>query len=793
MARIANRGVLVGTAAQCIRALAARTLRFAVGLLVAATLTLASGGVALAEGTGAAADDLRTGWYNDEPLITPALVKSGGFAQVFKAALQGQIYAQPLTADGTVFVATEDNFAYGLDPLTGAVRWERSFGTPLNALEKPIECTNLQPHIGITGTPVIDNATHIAYFVSGRYVNGSSGAAAWYMHAVELNNHGREQPGFPVEIAGEARNLPGVKFAAIQHLQRPGLLELNGVVYAAFGSNCDKETYQGWIVGVSASEHRITTMWATSSEGGSIWQSGGALISDGPGQILLSTGNGGGTPGEHDPPKGPGGKPPEGHLGESVVRVEVQSEGNLKATDFFSPFNNAELDEEDLDVGSAAPIALPHPYFGTAATPNLLVQEGKKGYVYLLNREHLGGMGEGPEGKDEVVQTVGRYGGVWDGSAVWPGDGGYVFIPSTGVGDEHLNFFKYAIGNEGRPTLSLAASNSGTLGYGSGSPIVTSNLAASGSAILWITRCQHTTCKEASLRAYNPVPASKEPTDFWETAIGSANKFSRPDASNGHIYVANAEGDVYGFSGPVLSPSTKSLPLGTAPVGAKLSAEVTFTNTGTPLKVSAVQQPAAPFAASGLPAVGSEIQPGQVITVPVTFTSSEPGGYAGSLSLTTQAGTTVVSLSATATSFILYTPPPEVITGQIPPPGGSPTLVGAGEAPVALTALRVRFLASKHGLRRREISVSYALSAAATVELRVQRRVYDHRCQSGVRTCVHYRSTAVKHQVDGRTGDNVLTLNLARLPAGAYRLLARLIGTSGVPGIARYIQFTLAR
>jgi PQQ-like domain len=506
-------------------------------------------GPAFGEVTGAA-DNLRTGWYPDEPSLTPALVSGGSFKQAFNKALVGQIYAQPLTANGTLLVVTEDNMVYGLEPTTGNVVWSKQVGTPVNATETKIECTDLKPHIGITGTPVIDTEHGIAYFVSSRYVSGSGpGPIAWYMHAVELGS-GNEVAGFPVEIHGEAQNLPGVEFEPVQELQRPALLMMNGVVYAGFGSHCDKLPFKGWLAGVSTSG-QLTTMWATSAEGASIWQSGGGLISDGPGQILFSTGNGDEKPNE-DPPPGPGGRastPPSG-LGQSVVRVEVQSGGILKPTDFFSPFQNLFEDKTDLDLGSSAPLALPSPYF-----PHLLVQSGKSGYVYLLNRDNLGGMGQGPSGTDNVVQRLEPYGGVWDGSAVWPGDGGYVYIPSVEKGADNLRFFKYGVNKTtGSPELSLAATSPDSPAFGSGSPIVTSNGAASGTGIMWMTWCPSSSCAGAELRAYNAVPAGGLPQLLWNKPIGTAAKFTRPDASNGYVYVGNREGDLIGFSGPAATP-----------------------------------------------------------------------------------------------------------------------------------------------------------------------------------------------------------------------------------------------
>ena len=161
---------------------------------------------------------------------------------------------------------------------------------------------------------------------------------------------------------------------------------MNGVVYAAFGSHCDRVPYEGWIVGVSTSGG-VVTKWATtpSGHGAAIWQSGTGLMSDGSGQIVFGTGNGMVEAGVWDPAIGATPAEAEGKLGESVARVQVQAGGHLKTTDFFSPFSDKELDEKDLDIGSSAPVGLPSPYFGNGGAPNLLVQEGKQGWLYLLD------------------------------------------------------------------------------------------------------------------------------------------------------------------------------------------------------------------------------------------------------------------------------------------------------------------------------------------------------------------------------------------------------------------------
>ncbi|HEX4838654.1 MAG TPA: PQQ-binding-like beta-propeller repeat protein, partial [Solirubrobacteraceae bacterium] len=501
-------------------------------------------------------ESMRSGWYPNEPLLSQATLGGGTFGQIFKTPVQGQVYAQPLVANGKVFVATNDDWIYGLDPQTGEVLWHRSVGPPENVADEPGGgwCPNPTPHIGILGTPVIDSASNVAYFVAKTYVPSVSGSkTAFYMHAVDLAN-GQEQPNFPVLISGSAENLPSVQFEADYSLQRPGLLLMNGVVYAGFGSICDIAPFHGWVVGVSTTGHQ-TALWTTSPLGGSIWQSGGALVSDGPGRIIFSTGNSSTFDGGGAPPKGPGSAPPSG-LAESVVKVGVQPNGSLKAEDFFSPVNNVELDQNDTDLGSSAPMALPSQYFGTPNIPHLLVQDGKEGIVFLLNRDNLGGMGQGPGNSDQVVQWLGPNGGVWDAMASWPGDGGYVYIINVNEefsGQGNLRAYKYSVNEGGNPAFALAASSPGLFAFGSGSPVVTSDGTTAGSGVVWTTLCAAGSCEgESELRAYAAVPGnhasppSNELVQLWSAQIGEANKFSAPGVGENRIYVGTHDQNIIG-------------------------------------------------------------------------------------------------------------------------------------------------------------------------------------------------------------------------------------------------------
>ena len=231
------------------------------------------------------------------PNSAPALVGGGTFGQLFDTPVDGEVYGQPLVDDGQLLVNTENNYAYGLDPVTGAILWTREFGAPVLATD--IGCADLTPTFGVTSTPVVDQSTDVEYLVDNEYVSGDSGPTAYYMHALNLADNGAEEPGFPVEIQGTASNDPSLTFNPSQELQRPGLLLMNGTVYAAFAAHCDIKPWEGWIAGVTETG-TLQTMWTTAATstdaspdaGAGIWMSGGGLVSDGPGQILFATGNG---------------------------------------------------------------------------------------------------------------------------------------------------------------------------------------------------------------------------------------------------------------------------------------------------------------------------------------------------------------------------------------------------------------------------------------------------------------------------------------------------------------------
>src|SRR6266511_2458951 len=605
-------------------------------------------------------DTLRTSWDSKEPNLSASTVTGSNFGQLFATTVKGQVYAQPLVIGNTVVVNTEDDWVYGLDAATGAVKWAKDFGPPWPA--STIGCADLAPNLGSTSTAVYDPASNTVYLTTKVNDGVDAHHPNWYLHAVDATT-GAERTGWPVRIVGTPINDASHPFVAESVNQRPGLLLMDGAVYLAFGSQCDylPNQYVGYVVGVNIGTHAIN-IWsdeagASSSRAG-IWHGGGGLVSDGPGRIFVATGNG------VTPPNGPGTNPPQ-QLSESVVRLGVASNGTISANDFFSPANAAILDQNDQDLGSGGPVALPAPYFGTAAIPNLLAEIGKDGRLFLLNRDNLGGKAQGSGGTDAVVQTLGPYKGVWGHPAGYGGEGGYLyFVQNKGS----MLAFKYGVDGAGKPALSLAGNTRETFGYTAGSPLVTSNGTTPGTAVVWVVNVDGPTGSNGQLCAYNAIPANNVLTLLRCFPIGAAVKFSTPASSNGRVYVGTRDGQVFGFGQPTAAPLTApQLSFGSIPVGSTGTGTVVAT-ASRPATVTGISA-AAPFGTTP-PALPVTLNAGQTISVPVSFTPATPGSVTGGLTFTvTEGGGTATigtSLQGSATRPGFWPTPSTLEFGDVP-------------------------------------------------------------------------------------------------------------------------------
>ncbi|MBU6410382.1 MAG: hypothetical protein KGR98_08335, partial [Verrucomicrobia bacterium] len=297
-------------------------------------------------------DLARTGANLDETVLTPSNVNVNNFGKLFSHGVDGQVYAQPLYVSGVdingqihnvVYVCTEHNSVYAFDADNGSLGalWHVNFGAPVPSSDVG-SCSDLTPDIGITGTPVIDTGSGTLYVDARTLI---SGAYAHHLHALDLAT-GAEKFGGPVTISASAN---GHTFDPHRQHQRPGLLLLNGIVYLAYGSDCDTPTYWGWLLGYNATTLQRVSVFNVCPGGteGAIWSCGMAPAVDSSGNIYVMTGNGtfDANSGGHD-------------YGDCFLKLSTANNA-VTVSDWFSPDNNSTLNSNDQDLGAGGPVLLP--------------------------------------------------------------------------------------------------------------------------------------------------------------------------------------------------------------------------------------------------------------------------------------------------------------------------------------------------------------------------------------------------------------------------------------------------
>ena len=575
----------------------------------------------------------RDGWDPNEPALSPSTIGNGSFGRLFNTPIAGQVYAQPVVVGSTVIVATEHDRVYGIDTVTGVIRWSQTVGTPepFGAIGNNIFFI-ISPEIGVTSTPVVDPATNTVYVMARTWDGTHASSGQSLLHALDVST-GAERSGWPVQIAGTASNDPSSAFNAPWELQRAGLTLLNGWVYAGFASFGDDGPYKGWIVGVSTTTG-AQTLWTAatgaSSIGGGIWQSGSGLMSDGPGRLFVATGNG---------------PAPDG---DSVLRLDQQLDGTVAVGDRFTPFNQDDLNAQDLDLGSGGPVALPDS-MGVAGHPHLSVVGGKQGITYLLDRDNLGGLAQGPGGTDASVAQSPLNGAVFDHAAVWPGDGGYFYMSQRGW----LQAWKITT-QAGTPTIKIVGN--GKCCYRAMSPVVTSNGSTAGSALVWVIAADPST-GAAELQAYGAIAPGQTFKSalplLFRAPLGFATKFSLPTFNNGRAYVGTLDGHLLGFGPYVPTTTTVSSSAISAVSGQSVRLTATVTgSTATPTGTVVFKDGATTLGSGTVDGSGNATLTTSALAVGSHAITASYGGAVGFKASTSPPLSQVVGKAATVTNIV---------------------------------------------------------------------------------------------------------------------------------------------
>jgi hypothetical protein len=539
-------------------------------------------------------DTSRTGQNTTETILNTTNVNVSQFGKLFALPTDGQVYAQPLYVPGVaisgvahniLIVATEADSVYAFDadsntgtnamPLWKASLVDAAHGaganeTPLNT-STTIACTDLQPQIGITSTPVIDLASNTIY-VEAKSTNGSS--YFHRLHALNLSTGAEKSPG-PIQIAatvagtGDGSSNGQLVFdsatMSLHQQARPGLLLMNGTIYIAFASHCDYGPYHGWLFAYDQATFTRKSVYVTTPNGGlgGFWMAGAGVAADTSGNIYIASGNG-----DFDTTN-----VPARETGDTLLKLGTSNQ-ILTLLDYFTPQDQLSLENNDTDLGSGGVLLLPDQ---PGTFPHILVQAGKEGRIYVVNRDQLttgnSHYCSGCANDTEIIEESGSgaVGGMWSMPAYWNNN-----IYFWGSGD----VLKSIPVTSGLPDFTHIASNSTAIGFPGATPSISSNGTTAGTAILWaIDSSQYGSPGPgpgpAVIHAYDATNVSKE---LWNStqaasnrdAAGNAVKFSTPSISNGKVYVGtSSEVDVYGLLGgvptaatPVITPASESVTSG---------------------------------------------------------------------------------------------------------------------------------------------------------------------------------------------------------------------------------------
>ena len=506
-------------------------------------------------------DNGRTGQNTHESVLTPAVVSGATFGKKFSHAVDGFIYAQPLyvpnvsiggALHNAVYVATEADsvFAFDADSSAGANAnplWQASVIDAAHGAtpgEVPVDsnndvgCTDLIPIVGITSTPVIDPSAGVMYVEAKSKL--ANGTFIHRLHLLDITTGNEKAPGpvaITASVSGTGDGGATDVFDPLKHLNRPGLLLVNGMVYIGYASHCDLTPYHGWVFAYDAGTLAQKGVFNATPNGGlgGIWMSGTGLAADD--QAFLYTVTGNGTFDTSGTVK---------DFGDSIFKLSLSS-GALLLTDSFTPFDQNSLNSGDVDLGSGGVVLLPDQ---AGARPHLLVQAGKEGTIYLVNRDQMtagnqhycANCNSDPQIAEELQSAIG---GLWSAPAYWNNT-----VYFWGVGD---SLQQYPLSN-GMLAVNSAFSSPFGLNFPGATPSVSSSGTLNG--IVWAidsTAYGPPDQAQAGPAVLYAFDATNVGTMLYNSAAkpgdtaGNAVKFSVPTIANGKVYIGTqTELDVYG-------------------------------------------------------------------------------------------------------------------------------------------------------------------------------------------------------------------------------------------------------
>jgi outer membrane protein assembly factor BamB len=279
--------------------------------------------------------------------------------------LDGQLYGEPLVADGRVVAATENDTVYVIAAHSGRILWSRHLAEPVSSGDLP--CGDISPNVGITGTPVIDAKRHEIFVDADTLIRGPSASGG-----VEASHRLFGLNLFTGKIELDERAMPSAGEDQLAQLQRPGLALDHGFVVIAYGQNSGdcpgpNGPAHGYVVSIPEQGGHLNSFQIGSGQDrGAVWMGGSSPVVDPDGNVYVASGDG------YD-------LGPDQPYDDSDAVLELSP--TMQLTSNFHLRNWQTLSGDDLDLGTGDPVLV----------GDLVLQVGKTDTAYLLRQGHLGG------------------------------------------------------------------------------------------------------------------------------------------------------------------------------------------------------------------------------------------------------------------------------------------------------------------------------------------------------------------------------------------------------------------
>jgi outer membrane protein assembly factor BamB len=407
-------------------------------------------------------------------------------------ALDGQVYGEPLVADGRVVEATQNDTVYVMAARTGRILWSRHLAKPVPSSDLP--CGDISPQVGITGTPVIDLKRSEIFVDADTLIRGPAAS-----HGVEASHRlfGLNLLTGKVELDQQA--MPSAGEDQLAQLQRPGLALDHGFVVIAYGQNfgdCPGPNGPAHGYVVSIPEQGGSLHYFQISGGrdrGAVWMGGSSPVIDPHGNVYVASADG------YDLGGGQ-------RYDDSDAVLELSPTMQLES--IFYPKDWQMLSADDLDLGTGDPMLI----------DGYVLQVGKSDIAYLLRQGHLGG-------EEGEVSSLPLCNGDPDGGRAVQGSVAYIPCPNGVTAIEVL---------AKKPYLKQLWTDSDGA---AGAPIIADGL-------VW------TIGSDDAVHALNPANGK----EVISIPFGAyANHFATPSVGDGLLLLPGTD-QVFAFMGPAGLP-----------------------------------------------------------------------------------------------------------------------------------------------------------------------------------------------------------------------------------------------